>query len=214
MTDGTIPSSSSTVTPTATNTASTDSLPSLVQYTSRRCRMSANSSRTRAAPSPKSAAAPARQFSEPPGVTIGVTPPMSMNTTPNTMWCTCRSPGVTLPGHQRTWARISRTESRIKPNPATNAQKKQNSGNRPFCTMFVLNQLECCPHQPGRRRKRALHSSQARRSYTLLSACSPGTQGKRVPRGPPGRPRGTFEQSRGPADGGPGSAHRVGGGTG
>ncbi len=131
--------------------------------------MSANSSRTRAAPSPKSAAAPARQFSEPPGATMPVTPPTSMNTTPNTMWCTCRSPGVTLPGHQRTWARISRTDSRMKPNPATNAQKKQNSGSRPVCSMFVLNQLDMLPPPAGPSSgKRALHDSQPRRSHTLL----------------------------------------------
>ncbi len=45
------------------------------------------------------------------------------------------SPGVTLPGHQRTLARIIRTDSRMKPNPMMNATKKQNSGSRPVCRM-------------------------------------------------------------------------------
>ena len=78
-----------------------------------------------------------------------VTPPTIMNTTPNTMWCTWKSPGVTLPGHQRTLARIIRTESRMNPKPATNATKKQNSGNRPVSTIFVLNQLDMPPPPAG-----------------------------------------------------------------
>jgi hypothetical protein len=63
-----------------------------------------------------------------------------MKTTPKTMWCTCRSPGVKLPGHQRTSARMSRTDSRVKLKLATKATKKQNSGSRPVCTICVANQ--------------------------------------------------------------------------
>ena len=82
---GVKPSSSSAVNPAATNTASTDSRPALVQYTSRRCRISANSSSTRAVPSPNSAAAPARQPTGYCGAASPPTPATTMNTTPKTM---------------------------------------------------------------------------------------------------------------------------------
>ncbi len=69
----------------AMKTASIDTRPALVQYTSRRCRMSANSSRTSAVPIPNSAAAPARQPVDPAGAAIPATPAMTMKITPNTM---------------------------------------------------------------------------------------------------------------------------------
>ncbi|CND53970.1 Uncharacterised protein [Mycobacterium tuberculosis] len=52
-----MPSSSRPVTAIATNTASTDARPFSVQYTSLRCRISANSSRTSAEPIPNTTAA-------------------------------------------------------------------------------------------------------------------------------------------------------------
>jgi hypothetical protein len=61
-------------------------------------------------------------------------PPPAIRTTPNTMWCTCTAPATRLPGHHRTPARISLTETRMPVNPATKATKKQNNGNRPVCT--------------------------------------------------------------------------------
>ena len=84
------------------NTASMETRPALVQYTSRRCRMSANSSSTRAVPTPKAAAVLARQPSECSGAASPATPATTITMTPNTMWCRCMSPRVTLPGHQRT----------------------------------------------------------------------------------------------------------------
>jgi hypothetical protein len=70
---------------------------------------------------------------------------MTMRTTPNTMWCTCVPPLEMFPGHQRTWARIMRTENRIKAKLARNATKKQNSGNRPVCTIWVVNHPDIWP---------------------------------------------------------------------
>jgi len=66
-------------------TASIDTRPALVQYTSRRCSISANSSRTRAVPTPNSAASPARQPTGCAGAAIPATPAMTMKTTPKTM---------------------------------------------------------------------------------------------------------------------------------
>jgi hypothetical protein len=37
----------------------------------------------------------------------------------------------------------------MNPNPATNAQKKQNSGSRPVCSILVLNQLDMLPPPAG-----------------------------------------------------------------
>src|ERR1017187_2754236 len=47
---------------------------------------------------------------------------------------------MTLPGHQRTCARMRRADTRMKPKPATNATKKQNSGSRPVSTICSRNQ--------------------------------------------------------------------------
>ena len=64
----------------------------------------------------------------------------AMKTTPKTMWWTWISPAVRFPGHHRTLARMSRTDSRMKPKPTTNATKKQNNGSRPVCTICAENQ--------------------------------------------------------------------------
>jgi hypothetical protein len=37
----------------------------------------------------------------------------------------------------------------MNPKPATNATKKQNSGSRPVCSMFVLNQPDIPPPPTG-----------------------------------------------------------------
>ena len=50
-------------------------------------------------------------------------------------------PGSTLPGHQRTWARIIRTLNRMNRNAAMNATKKQNSRSLPASTTNCSNQL-------------------------------------------------------------------------
>ena len=71
--------------PAATKTASIDSRPALVQYTSRRCSMTANSSSTSAVPSPKTAAAAARQPTGSIGTASSATPPTTIKTTPKTM---------------------------------------------------------------------------------------------------------------------------------
>src|SRR5262249_3552683 len=104
------------------------------------CKISANSSRTIAVPRPNAAAAPARHVSENGGAASPAMPPAAMSTTPKTMWCTCTVPATRSPGHHRTPARISRTETRMAANPATKATKKQNSGSRPVCTTCAWNQ--------------------------------------------------------------------------
>ncbi len=53
-----------------------------------------------------------------------------------------------FPGHQRTWARIIRTDTRMKAKLARNATKKQNSGNRPVCTICVVNHPDMRPYRP------------------------------------------------------------------
>src|SRR5690606_28816756 len=141
------------------------------------------------------------------------TPPTSMNATPKTTWWMCRPPGVTLPGHHRTWARIIRTLQRISRKPATNATKKLNSGNRPVATMWTANQSlthasfvrDGRGRQPGERgvRGRAAHPRACRteggtsgresrwveasvRSAVLLGhPCCPGNppEGAGIPRG-------------------------------
>ncbi len=44
------------------------------------------------------------------------------------MWWMCSPPGVTLPGHQRTWALIIRTLNRMKTNEVMNPTSSRNSG--------------------------------------------------------------------------------------
>jgi hypothetical protein len=146
---GLTPISSSAVTPAATNTASIDSRPSLLQYTSRRCRMSANSSSTSAVPKPNSTAAPDRESTEYSGAASSATPPTAMSTTPKTMWCTWTAPAMTFPGHHRTRARMSRADRRMNPNPSTKVMKKQNSGNRPVRRICAANQPDIDESLPG-----------------------------------------------------------------
>src|SRR5258708_35536136 len=55
---------------------------------------------------------------------------------------------LTFPGHQRTWARIIRTDTRMKPKLARKATKKQNSGNRPVCTICVVNHPDMRRYRP------------------------------------------------------------------
>jgi mannose/cellobiose epimerase-like protein (N-acyl-D-glucosamine 2-epimerase family) len=57
-----------------------------------------------------------------------------MKIRPNTAWWTCTPPGVTLPGHHFTWARIIRTLSRIKRNVTMKEAKKQKSRSFPAVT--------------------------------------------------------------------------------
>src|SRR5690606_14188467 len=57
--------------------------------------MSANSSSTRAAPTPNTDAATAYAVCEPPDRISPATPPPSMSTTPNTTWWMCISPTLT-----------------------------------------------------------------------------------------------------------------------
>jgi hypothetical protein len=67
------------------NTASIETRPARLQYTSRRCKISANSSSTRAVPTPNRAAAPERQPGACAPNAMPATPPATMKITPNTM---------------------------------------------------------------------------------------------------------------------------------
>src|SRR5690606_23542856 len=75
ITNGCRPSSSTPVTAITANTALTEVRPSWLQYTSDRCRISANSSSTRAVPTPKTAAAAARHPTNSSGSASPATPP-------------------------------------------------------------------------------------------------------------------------------------------
>ncbi len=116
---------------TAMKTTSTDSRPCSLQYTSFRCRTRANSSRTSAMPIPRRAAVPAAHHDRGFWTARPPTAPRHIRTSPNTTWWTCTPPGVTLPGHHFTWARIMRTLNRMNRNAAMKATKKQNSRSLP-----------------------------------------------------------------------------------
>lgn len=53
------------------------------------------------------------------------------------MWWMCRPPGVMLPGHQRTLARIIRTLTRISTNDRMKPASSRNSGCLCAATMCV-----------------------------------------------------------------------------
>jgi hypothetical protein len=85
-------------------------------------------------PMPSSAAAVAAQGDRVSWTTSPPTPPAHINTRPKIAWWTCTPPGVTLPGHHRTCARIIRTLNRMNPNAAMKATKKQNNRSLPVAT--------------------------------------------------------------------------------
>ena len=58
---------------------------------------------------------------------------------PKKAWCTCTPPGVTLPGHQLTSARIIRTLKRMKRKVRTKASNRKNNGRRPVSTIRSSN---------------------------------------------------------------------------
>ena len=60
--------------------------------------------------------------------------PTHIKTKPKTAWWICTPPGVTLPGHHFTCARIIRTLNRMNANAAMNATKKQKSRSLPGST--------------------------------------------------------------------------------
>src|SRR5215470_17146555 len=64
-----------------------------------------------------------------------------MKIRPKTAWWTCSPPGLTLPGHHFTCARIIRTLKRMNANAAMNATKKQKSRSLPVATTDCWNQL-------------------------------------------------------------------------
>src|SRR5579875_2748 len=76
------------------------------------------------------------------------TPPMHMKTRPKTAWWTCVPPGVTLPGHHLSFARIIRTLKRMNRNAAMKATKKQNSLSLPASTTDCWNQVLIDPAYP------------------------------------------------------------------
>ena len=80
-----------------------------------------------------------------------------MNPMPNTAWWMCIPPGVTLPGHHFTPARIVRTDSRIPRNPSTIPVKKQNRASRPVSMIRSSNQsaMPLSNGNPDRRRERS-----------------------------------------------------------
>ena len=110
---------------TAMITASTESLPSALQYTSCRRRIKANSSRVRATPAPNTRAHSCNQSCV--GVVAISTMPMAtMRTTPITMWCTCTPPSDSMSwNHQLTLARmrrvLARTPRKVRSSPSVNA---------------------------------------------------------------------------------------------
>jgi hypothetical protein len=57
-----------------------------------------------------------------------------MKIKPKVAWWTCTPPGVTLPGHHLTCARIIRTLNRIKRNVIMKATKKEKSRSFPAAT--------------------------------------------------------------------------------
>lgn len=76
-------------------------------------------------------------------------PPTHMNTSPKTTWWMWWPPGVTFPGHQRTWRRIMRTLNRMNRKVTMNAARKQNMRSRPVSTISRANQsLMTTPFPP------------------------------------------------------------------
>src|ERR1700754_2851451 len=127
-------------TATAANTASTDVRPSSAQYTSCKCRISANSSSTRAAPIPKKVAATVNSGTPPSTAKVTMETPETMTKiTPITTWWMCRPPpaemlrgchhlrGASLPA----WLRMYRTIVRVTKNVRMNATRQNTSGSRP-----------------------------------------------------------------------------------
>ena len=112
--NGFMPSTNNAAAQTTMMTASTESRPSLRQYTSCRFRMRANSSSVSATPTPKSSARTWASRSS--GCrAMRQTPTVTISTTPMTMWCTCVPPSPSMSwNHQLTLARISRVLMRTK----------------------------------------------------------------------------------------------------
>ncbi len=125
---GDAPSNSSPHAAAPTTTASTESRPSSDQYTSFRCRISANSSSTSAVPMPNTAAPISAHGGLLPVGEASPSPPTIIRTTPKTTWWMCSPPGVTFFGHQETCARISRTLIRMKRNAPRKPSSRQSSG--------------------------------------------------------------------------------------
>ena len=67
-------------------------------------------------------------------------PDTSIIIKPKTMWWMCIPPGVTLPGHHETSARIIRTLKRMNRNVRTKASRRKNSGSLPVSTTVCSNQ--------------------------------------------------------------------------
>ena len=135
------PMINSPATATATNTASTEARPSSDQYTSDRCRISANSSRTSAAPIPKRTDAAVNSGTPPSTANVTIATPETMTRiTPITTWWMCRPPpaemlrgchhlrGLSLPA----WRRMYRTIVRVTKNVRMNATRQHTSGNREY----------------------------------------------------------------------------------
>ena len=127
-------------TATAANTASTDVRPSSAQYTSCRCRISANSSSTSAAPIPKKVAATVNSGTPPSTANVTIeTPEIMTKITPITTWWMCKPPPADmLRGchHLRgaslsAWLRMYRTIVRVTKNVRMNATRQNTSGSRP-----------------------------------------------------------------------------------
>ena len=152
-------------TATAANTASTDVRPSSAQYTSCRCRISANSSSTSAAPMPKKIAATVNSGTPPSTAKVTIDTPETMTKiTPITTWWMCSAPPADmLRGchHLRgaslsAWLRMYRTIVRVTKNVRMNATRQHISGSRP-CGMA--------------RSSRGRTSRVARRKLTPTCAC-------------------------------------------
>jgi hypothetical protein len=133
--NGVRPSRPSPHTATAMNTTWTDSRPSSLQYTSSRCRTSANSSSTSAVPIPNTDAVIAAHADLGSCTASPLMPPTHMNTSPNTTWWMCVPPAATLPGHHFTCARIIRTLNLMNKNARMKKTRKQNKRSLPASTI-------------------------------------------------------------------------------
>ncbi|CAM5430868.1 hypothetical protein SBADM41S_04980 [Streptomyces badius] len=132
------PARTSSTSEAVSTTTSTLWRPSSVQYTSSRCRIRANSSSTRPAPTPKitakiPAATPCRPLATAPN------PPTTERTTPGTTWWMCIPPWVTLRKGPFP-ARIMRVTVRVIAKVRTKAASARSSGSLPGSAMLSCHQ--------------------------------------------------------------------------
>ncbi|PPS68764.1 hypothetical protein BZZ08_07372 [Streptomyces sp. MH60] len=140
--NGVNPARTSPTRAAVSTTTSTLLRPASVQYTSSRCRISANSSSTSPAPIPKTTAANADPNPYRPPATAP-NPPMTVSTIPGTTWWMCTPPALTFPKGPLP-ARISRVITRVTTNVSTNEVSARSSGSLPGSTMLRCHQSPIC----------------------------------------------------------------------